>query len=73
MKKPPRITQFEIMRSAAFAARCADTRHGWYFHLRSRNGKISLQSEMYPSKAHCRRAIIRLVNVISAEPPIVEN
>ena len=59
-----KVTQFEIMCGLS-------PKSDWYFHLRSRNGKITLASEMYPSKAHCRRAIIRLIRVISTEPPIV--
>lgn len=56
-------TRFEIMHSTALTR--------WYFHLRSRNGQISLASELYPSKSHARRAIVRLIKVISAKPPIV--
>jgi len=67
-----KVTQFEICRSGLVSpVTGVVVRVQWYFHLRSSNGKISLQSEMYPTKNHARRAIIRLINVISAEPPIV--
>jgi uncharacterized protein YegP (UPF0339 family) len=63
-----RQPQFEIMHS-----QCLHTSRAtrWYFHLRSANGEISLQSELYPTKNHARRAIVRLIKVIAAEPPIV--
>lgn len=66
MKKPAKVTRFEIMCGGHLSNKAR-----WYFHLRSRNGQISLQSEMYPTKAHARRAIVRLINVIAAYPSIV--
>jgi len=37
---------------------------GWYFRLRSSNGKIVAQSEGYYSKRNCENGIAALINSI---------
>jgi uncharacterized protein YegP (UPF0339 family) len=43
----------------------------WFFHLRSVNGKLQLQSEPYPTKAHAQRGAVAAQKAMSAAVIVV--
>lgn len=52
------------MRIEVWEGAPSDGRRGWYWHFKARNGKITADSECFPSKSNAMRAAKSVVREV---------